>query len=188
MKSITLKIAPGVTEDMALVGDYVRVKTASVAVRIRDTHSNVDATVEQGDALNLKPFSRLRVSHSDAAEQTIELLIGNGTSSDSARVGGSVEVSKLPASAVAMTQAAPVVGVASVQILAANTARRFLMIQNTDPAAIVYVNIAGAAASAATGVKLAPGDSMTLDVYAPSAAIFAIASAVMSAPLIVVEG
>jgi len=88
----------------------------------------------------------------------------------------------------AMTQAAPVVGVASVQILAANPARRFLMVQNNDAAANVFVNVAGAAASAATGIKLSPGASLMLDVCTPSAAIFAIASAAMTGALVVVEG
>jgi len=188
MKQITLKIAAGSAEEIGVVGDYVRIKTASVPVRIESESGQVDATIEEGDALNLKPFTRLRVSHSDAAEQTLTLLIGNGTSADSSKVGGSLAVASMPATAEAMTQAAPVVGVASVQILAANPARRFLMVQNNDPAADVYVNVAGAAASAATGVKLAPGASVVLDVCTPSAAIFAIASAVMTGALVVVEG
>lgn len=188
MKPITLKIAPGTSEEIAVTGDYVRVKTASVPVRIEAENGEADDTAEQGDALNLKPFTRLRVSHSDAAEQTITLQIGNGTSADSARVGGRVDVQSLPATAGPMTQAAPAVGLVSTQILAANASRRFLEIQNNDPAADVYVNLAGDPASAATGIKLAPGDAKILDVRVPDAAIFAIASAAMTGPLVVVEG
>lgn len=189
MKSITLKIAAGNPEDIGVSGDYVRIKSASVPVRIEAENGQVDATIEEGDALNLKPFTRLRVSHADAAEQTITLLIGNGTSSDSARVGGSIAVAELPAVAVAMTQTANAVGVASAQLVAANAARRFLLIQNTDAAANVFLNVAGAAAVLNQGVKLSPGASVLFDVATPGGAVFAIASAATAAgAVVVVEG
>lgn len=197
MKSITLKIAAGNPEDVAVSGDYVRIKSASVPVRIEAENGQVDATIEEGDALNLKPFTRLRVSHADAAEQTITLLIGDGTSSDSARVGGSVNVSAMPRVDVAtmpavarpMTQTANAVGVASAQLVAANAARRFLLIQNTDAAADVFLNVAGAAAVLNQGIKLSPGASVLFDVATPDGAVFAIASAATAAgAVVVVEG
>lgn len=174
MKSITLKIAAGNPEDIGVSGDYVRIKSASVPVRIEAENGQVDATIEEGDALNLKPFTRLRVSHADAAEQTVTLLIGNGTSADSAKVGGSVAVSYMPATAQAMTQSAPAVGLASAQILAAKPDRRFLMLQNKHASAKIHVNLTGAAAAAADGIMLSPGASLVLDVCVPSGAITAI--------------
>lgn len=205
MKSITLKIAAGNPEDIGVSGDYVRIKSASVPVRIEAENGQVDATIEEGDALNLKQFTRLRVSHADAAEQAITLLIGNGTSSDSARVGGSIDVSTMPAVNVAtmpavdvatmpavarpMTQTASAVGVASAQLVAANAARRFLLIQNTDAAASVFLNVAGAAAVLDQGVELPPGASVVFDVATPAGAVFAIASAATAAgAVVVVEG
>lgn len=174
MKSITLKISPGVPESIAIVGDYIRLKSAGVPVRIQSESGDVDATVEQGDALNLEPFSRVIVSHADAAEQTVTMLIGNGTSADSAKVGGSVAVSYMPATAQAMTQSAPAVGLASAQILAAKPDRRFLMLQNKHASAKIHVNLTGAAAAAADGIMLSPGASLVLDVCVPSGAITAI--------------
>lgn len=174
MKQITLKIAAGQAEDIAVVGDYVRIHSTSVQVRVEDDANGVDATIEQGDALNLRPFSRLRVSHADAAEQTVTLLIGNGTSADSSKVGGAVAVSSMPATAQAMTQSAPAVGLASAQILAAKEDRRFLMLQNTHASAKIHVNLTGAAAAAANGIMLSPGASLVLDVCVPSGAITAI--------------
>lgn len=193
MKQITLKIAANSTEQISVVGDYVRIKTASVPVHIEAMDGQVDARMEQGDALNLKPFQRLSVSHDGAGEQEITLLIGNGTSADSAKVGGSMSISSLPAVTVsalpvaAMVQTAPAVGVASGLLVAANAARKFLMVQNNSASQDVCLNLAGAAATLAGGVKLAPGASLVLDVCCPSAAIYAIADAA-GASVVVVEG
>lgn len=189
MRTITAKIAAGGFDEFQAVGDYIRIKSASVAVRLEIDNGSTDATLEEGDALNLKPFTRIRVSHTDAAEQTIVLLIGLGETADGAKVGGSVTVNSMPAGAVAMTQTANAVGVASAQLVAANASRRLLMIQNNDAAADVFLNVAGAAAVLNQGVKLGPGDSITLDVWTPSAAVFAIASVATAAgAVVVVEG
>lgn len=104
------------------------------------------------------------------------------------RGAASVDVISLPVPANTLTQTAPAVGVASASILAANAARRFLMVQNNDPAANVFLNLAGAAATVAGGVKLAPGASLLLDVCTPSAEIFAISDAVLTGSVVVVEG
>ena len=187
MKSITLKIAPGSFEEPGLVGDYVRIKSASVPVRIETESGQVDAIIEQGDALNLKPFTRLRVSHSDASEQTITLLIGNGTSADSAKVGGSLAVASLPSVAVPFTQTAPVMGLASALIVAANASRRFLWLQNNHASAEIRLGMAGGAAVAGAGPRLSPGASVLLDVATCSNAVYGI-SDTAGVALDVVEG
>lgn len=182
MRQITLKIAPGQSEDIAVVGDYVRVKTASVPVRLRDEIGALDASIEQGDALSLKPFETLRVSHADAAEQTITLFIGLGTRADSSKVGGSINL----AAARAFSQSSVAVGAASVQVAAANSARAMLLIQNTSTGGQdIYLSFSGAATTA--GIKLTPGASVLLDAATPSGAVNAIASAAGGA-VAVVEG
>lgn len=168
MKPITLKIQAGKSDDVAVSGDYVRVKSASVPVRVEADEGQVDATIEQGDALNLQPFTRLRVSHSDAAEQTIVLLIGNGTSADSARVGGAVDVKSLPAPGVAVTQGY-MATLADAQVVAANPARKLLRIQNVG-AVDVFLTFNGLAATA-QGFKLAPGASELYDYSMSSLAV-----------------
>lgn len=213
MKQITLKIAAGNTEEIGVSGDYVRVKTASVAVRIEAESGQVDATIEQGDALNLKPFNRLRVSHSSAEEQTITLMIGNGTSSDSSKVGGSIAISSLPPipagnnnigdvdvvslpdvdvvslPTAVMTQTQKTVGTASAQLVPAKVGRKFLLIQNNDETAKVTLNVAGAPAVLNKGVIVLPGTALLLDVVRSDAAVFAIANVATAADVVtVVEG
>ena len=104
------------------------------------------------------------------------------------RGAASVDVNSLPAPVSAMTQSAAAVTTSSAQLVAAKSDRRFLLIQNNDASATVYLNVAGAAATTA-GLKLAPGASVIFDVCAPSAAIFAIASANTAANAVaVIEG
>lgn len=180
MRAITLKIGAGKSEDVAVSGDYVRVKTAGVSVRIEAGLGAVDATVEQGDALNLKPFESLKISHASGVDQTVTLLIGNGTSSDSAKVGGSVDVTSLPANGISINQiSTPTIIPISTTILAENPARKFLLLQNNEAATIVYLGI-GVAAVIGVGVKLAPGASLLLDKWVPKGQINAISDAVIS--------
>lgn len=181
MKQITLKIPAGQSEEINAVGDYVRLKTASVSVRFQVSDADTDATIEQGDALNLKPFERLRISHSDGAEQTITLLIGNGTSSDSAKVGGSVsitgDVSVIDKTYTPVDQYALInVGVVSVVALAARANRRFLMVQNqgvTD----LYMNYGLLPAIVGMSLKLGPGQTLLFDAICPNSQISMISSA-----------
>jgi hypothetical protein len=187
VKQITLKIAAGNAEEIGVVGDYVRIKTAQVPVRIEADKGQVDATIEEGDALNLQQFTRLRVSHSDAAEQTVTLLIGNGTSADSSKVGGSMAVASMPDVAVPFTQTAPVMGLASAAIVAANASRRFLWLQNNHASAEIRLGMAGGAAVAGAGPRLSPGASVLLDVATCSNAVYGI-SDTAGVALDVVEG
>lgn len=185
MRPYAVTIPAGSVEEFAVVGDYIRLKTASVPVQFVVEETGESIELEQGDAANLSAFKRVKVMHFSGANQAIVFYVGNGTSADSAKVGGSVAVSQLPVAAV--VQSAPAVGTASVQMLAANLARKLLLLQNGNAAAKVWVNLAGAAASSADGVLLAPGASLLLDVCCPTAAIFAI-SDTAGAALVVVEG
>lgn len=93
-----------------------------------------------------------------------------------------------PAAQGAFTQAAPAIATASTQILAAKSTRRYLLIQNNDPAITIYLNLAGAAAAAATGLKIGPGGSYENGDWPPNAAIFAIAITTANPLITVIEG
>lgn len=88
----------------------------------------------------------------------------------------------------AFTQAQKTVTSSSATLQAANAARRYLLIQNNDATGIVYVNLNGAAATAANGVRLLAGASLELTGYVPSGAITAIGSIASNANVVVVEG
>ena len=168
MRQVTIKVAAGATEEIGVVGNYVRVKAASVPVRIRAEAGQVDAYIEQGDALNLKRFAQLRISHADVAEQVITLMIGDDTSADSAKVGGSVAVSGVTNNGGFSEGNASIInGVYT--LLNANAARRFLMIQNNDTAVDAWLRFDGTAGSVGQCFKLAAnGGSIVFDTFCPT--------------------
>lgn len=85
-------------------------------------------------------------------------------------------------------QGAVAVTLASMTVSAANVLRRSGLFINTDPVATIYLNVAGAAASAATGIPLEPGDSWESPAgYCPTGAIMA-KSSTATATAIWVEG
>lgn len=190
MRQITLKVQAGKVEEIAVDGDYVRVKSAGVPVRIEAESGQVDATIEQGDALNLKPFKRLRVSHSDAAEQTITLMIGNGTSADSAKVGGQVsvsgDVSTVVKSSVIYGKNTAVIGTVGSSVRGIPpTPRRYIFLQNLGTTDIFLMF--GANAELNKGYKLVPDASLTFDTWCPNDMLYAISSAA-GGLLSIVEG
>jgi D-lyxose ketol-isomerase len=61
-----------------------------------------------------------------------------------------------------------------VQLLAANSSRRYLLVQNNDTAGVLRVTVDGNAAAAGEGFRLQPGESIEFPTVAPSSAINAI--------------
>lgn len=88
----------------------------------------------------------------------------------------------------AFAQSQVTVTTTSANIAAENAGRRYLLVQNNDTNGIVFVNLSGVAATAANGVKLAPGASLELDTYCPTQSISAIGSIGSNANVVVVEG
>lgn len=88
----------------------------------------------------------------------------------------------------AFAQSAPAVTNASAQLLAANTGRRYLLIQNNDDAGDVFVTLDGADATAANGIKIVAGGALELSAYCPTGAVKAIGSIANNTKVIVVEG
>lgn len=122
------------------------------------------------------------------ASEAVKFLIAEGGDAGLDRTVGSVSVSNLSAQQGAMTQATATVTNASGQLLAANAARRYLLIQNNDASGNIFVRLDGAAATTANGVKIAAGGSYEAQGYVPTGAITAIGSIASNANVIVVEG
>lgn len=202
MRPYTLKIGVGELAQIQAIGNYIRVKTSAVPLLVEVPENSESAELEQGDAVELTAFNRLRISHASGSEQTVKIYIGRNTRLVSAQVGGAVTVSgsvevtndsgnALPvtnASPVqaAFTNAAAIVTNASGQLIAANATRKFMLVQNKDAAGNIYLNLGGAAATVASGVKIPPGGSLLLDNTVPTGAIFAIGDIASNAGIVVV--
>lgn len=146
-------------------------------------------------------FDKLRIS--SAAGGVIEFVTRLGAQVNydkppTGTISGTVELGAASLAALetvnivdvpsAFTQAQKTVTNASTQMLAANAARAYLLIQNNDTSGIIYVNLTGAAATTSNGVKLGPGASLEIAGKCPNAAITAIGSLATQSNVIAVEG
>lgn len=185
MRQMDFEIPAGQAVEFGAVGDYVRIKSASVAVRVEAPDNGEFLDLEEGDSANLTRFNRLRISTQSASAQDVIILIGNGTTADSAKVGGAISI---VGAAIPMASSQKTVTNASGTLAAANASRKLLIVQNNDASGVIYVNLSGAAATAANGVKIPAGGVLLLDSVVPSGAVTAIGSIASNSNVVVVEG
>lgn len=85
------------------------------------------------------------------------------------------------------THSAPTVTNSSGSLIAANTSRKAILIQNNHATGILYLNLAGGTATT-SNIALQPGMSLFLNPGAPVTAIFAIGSVASNTAIAVVSG
>lgn len=120
-----------------------------------------------------------------ATTQIIQFVTRNGGDVRYDNLTGNVAITNVNG---AFTHTTPTVTTTSGQLKAANTARRYLLIQNNDLSGDIFVRVDGATATAANGIKIAAGSAMELSSFVPTGAITAIGSIASNANVIVVEG
>lgn len=188
---LSVTLGAGGSVEFNEVGDFFRLMSAPAAVDV--------AFYQQGRKVAESPgvsggYAEKFAEHYDkftltsATAQTIQFAarLGNSVQYD-APPTGNVTVTNPIAQQGAFTQAPKTVTSASAPHLAALATRRYLLIQNNDAAGIVYVRLDGAVATAANGIKLAPGASLEIFNYTPTGAISAIGDIASNANVIMVE-
>lgn len=184
LKVYDFTLTAGGSQVILVESAYFRIMTAAGAVDvIGDTFGTLPG-VQAGQGLQNTPYKRLTLRDASGAPNSGTILCSGDLFIDN-RTIGNVELTGQQG---AMTQAAANVTNASAQLLAAKPLRRFLLVQNNHATASVFLNLAGAAATVAAGVKLEPGGSLLLDNFVPSAAIFAIGDTASNTAVIAVEG
>lgn len=178
---------------LLVAGEYFKILSATGPVDVQSDFGRLNSLVT-GQGLAKNPFSSLYFTDVSGAPNTLRILVGDSDFIDG--VTGDVNVQNFPALQLvsvqnnqgAFAQAQETVTNASTVMLAANAARRYLLIQNNDATGIIYVNLTGAAATALNGVKLGPGASLEIPNFAPTAAITAIGSLATQSNVVAVEG
>jgi hypothetical protein len=153
--------------EIALDADYIRVRTAPVALVLENDQGD-KIEISEGEDVAGWPVKRLRITHADAAEQAIKLTYGKGGRQGSAKVGGSIQIAGMQG---AFTQGRASVTNANQAILPAKATRKFLMVQNNDLSQVLRVTLNGVAAGAAAGFRIEPGASLDLSGYLPTGAV-----------------
>lgn len=184
---VTATFAAGESRLFALTGQYFEIIDASfpVDVTLSDFYGAQRGLMKSAEAsFNLKNTEFGVIQITSASAQTIRFAYGTGEAG-TRRAAGAVSIVGQQG---AYTQAAATVTSASAQLLAAKADRRYLLIQNKDAAGLLYVNLAGAAATAANGIRIGPGDSLELTSFAPIGAVFAIGDIASNANVVTAEG
>ena len=130
-------------------------------------------------------FDRVQVDVQ--AGDTVKIGIGNGQARYN-RGAATVTVAQGKAPQAAFANTAKTITSASAQLVAANSARQYLMLQNKDTSGFVWINHGAGAATQANGVRIPPGGFVEYDSTIPTGAIQAIGDIASNANIVVVEG
>lgn len=149
---------------------------------------NINAGIEIGGMVEGVQFDQVQID--TTAADTVTIGVGNGQSRYN-RGNANVTVVQNRIAQMVPTNTAKTVTNASAQLLAANVNRQYLMIQNRDPAGILYVKFGAAAVTGGTngdGIMIAAGGALELDSIVPTTAVQCIGSIASNANVLVVEG
>lgn len=186
---LTLTITAGAQVEFTEPGDFFRLMNAAYDVDVFFYRQGAEiARAESVSGGYAEKFTEQfdRVVLRSATTQSVQFVTraGNFVAYDTPP-NGNVTITNTGG---AFTQAAATVTNASAQLLAANAARRYLLIQNNDSGGDIFVRLDGATATAANGIKIAAGGSYEGQGYVPTGAIVAIGSIASNANIVTVEG
>lgn len=154
------------------------------AGEIRGLMSGLEMTLgELGD--RQAAFDRVQIDVQ--AGDTVKVGIGNGQGRYN-RGAASVTVSQNKVAQATFANTQKTVTNASGQLLAANAARQYLIIQNKDTSGNLYVNFGAGAATVANGVRIIPGGNLELSDVVPTNAVQCIGDMASNPNVLVVEG
>lgn len=166
-------------------GSYFKILAATGDVDVRSESVDIKA-IGAGQGFQKQPFKRLTITDKTGATNTVKFIVSDAEFIDS--LNGTVGIdSNKAATSAAFANTANTVTNASAQLVAANTARQYLLIQNNDAAGSIFVRF-GAASTLTTGVKIAPGGYFEWFGVVPTGAVHAIGSIASNANVVVVEG
>lgn len=163
MRRYNFRIPVGEALQMQLVGNYVRVESAAVALVVEDPDQQDIVWLESGDDATFAGFRRLNISHAAVTAQDVVILVGKDTKKGSSRIGGVVAVTKSTA-LLSMPDVSCAPGVAT-PVDAASSLRREVIVGNREDS-VVSVRVGDALVAANRGAQVAPGSSITLQTTA----------------------
>jgi hypothetical protein len=194
---ITTTINAGTRLEFFEPGDFFRIMNSEYPVDLEFYNQGAELvkaqSVREGysERFNEKKFDRYAITSTQT--QTIQFVarLGNVVGYDTPPEGtvklvdsnGNIINENGP-----FTQSQKTVTSTSALMLAAKGNRRYLLIQNNDASGDIYINLTGATANTASGIKIEAGGSYECQGFAPTAEIHAIGSIASNSNIIAVEG
>lgn len=165
MQSYTQTFTGPYTWELNVPGKFFTVLACNANVNIRlykggkrldlGEITNIGAGIEIGGFNSGVDFDRVQIDIAGA--DTVQVAIGNGQARYNRNVSNTVMLTNKQSQSGALANSAATVGTASAQLLAANTARQYLLVQNIGQSGNIFVTFGAAAATTTTGIKIAPG-------------------------------
>lgn len=170
---------------LPVIGEYFKILSADGPVDARAEWGTLKGLVA-GQGLESTPFQRLEITDVSGANNNLRIFIGDEKFIDG--LGGTVNVGQnvVPRSS-NFANSAKVVTNASTQMLAANAARQYLLVQNKAGSGDVYLSFVNPA-TVANGVRVVAGGFLELSTVAPTGAVYAIGSIANNPDVVVLEG
>lgn len=187
---LTLTMTAGQRIEFVEPGDFFRLMAGTAPVTVeyykdgKELAEGTNVSVGYAEKFNGSTFDKIAITSTANQTLTFATRLGNEVNYDTPP-NGQVTVTNTSG---AFTQAQKTVTNASGQLLAANTARRYVLIQNNDASGDVYVTLDSTAATTDKGIKIGAGASYECWGFVPNGAINAIGSIASNANVVTVEG
>jgi hypothetical protein len=178
-------IGAGLVSARLFSGAYFNILSATGPIDIRTDKVNLKG-LTAGQGFEKQPFTRLELTDASGASNVIRYVIAD--EGFLAGLTGNMTISSIvPVQSGSFAVTAPALTTGSTVAIAANTARKYLMIENNDPAAFAYINFGAPAVVGAAAVRIGPGENYEMNTVQSTQAIHWIGSAA-SALMTVVQG
>lgn len=184
-KIYTLTIAANQSQNLLVNGQFFKLLSVTGAVTIESSFGKLEGLIS-GQGLENTPFNTLLLTDASGASNTIKILIGDENFIDGFTGNIAITANKVAQSS-SYTNTARTVTNASAQMIAANAARQYLLIQNKDGGGNIFINF-GSAATLANGIRIVPGGNFESNEVTSTQAIFAIGDQASNANILTVEG
>ncbi|MGM9480304.1 hypothetical protein ACS5PN_03830 [Roseateles sp. NT4] len=152
----TFTIGAGQNWRQQVVGRFWRILACSGPVRVQNETDNLDQCIV-GDGKEKTPFGFLSVTDQSGASNTVTLVISDEAFLNAPVTNTVITATKNPQVS-SLSHSAPGVATSSGQLIAANAARQYLMVQNQHPTATIWLrNGVTAAVGTVPCIKVGPG-------------------------------
>lgn len=195
----TITIQAGQRVEFIEAFDFVRVMDATGLLSLEFHREGREVDEAQGVGLGYsesfaKPCDKLVIVNDEAGPQTVKFAtrLGSRVAFDKPPTG-SVSVTNIPQVIVMPTtttlfaQVQKTVTNASAQMVPFNSIRKGLTVQNKSETGSVWINVTGAAATQANGIRIKPGETFSMDGRVSGQAITAIGDIASNADVVVIE-
>lgn len=157
---------------LTVTGDYFKIMRATGPVSIKAKWGELRELVA-GQGLESADFDRLEVRNETGSVNVVRIFIGDRKFIDG--MGGTVDIGLARAPQMELTQATVAVAGVSAQIAPARIGRQYLLIQNKDNGADVFLAFGDGPATVADGLRLLAGGVFELPFTVTTQAVHAIA-------------